>query len=129
MNLMLRTIIYSQKVTVHYVPVYTCANCTRKEVHPAVKQHLKEIVYRLGRNPEKQSIYFQDENEFAKFLYRASSDDFEQYSVDDMIHLRVNELLDMLILAESINDLGWVDEIHDRLDQLQDYTKVLHEWN
>lgn len=129
MGLLLRTLLFSQKITVHYVPVHTCASCNRSEVHAAVKPQLKQLIKEHMHSEEKKTLYFHDVNEFAKLLFRASSTDFDNQSVDDIIHMRINELLDMLLLAESINDHGWVDEIHDRLDQINEYTRELHEWN
>jgi hypothetical protein len=76
----------------------------------------------------KQSIYFQDINELAKLLFRASDPEFDNNTVNEMIHLRINELNDLLLLAESIHDTEWVDELHDRLDQISDYSKLLHQW-
>jgi hypothetical protein len=129
MNLMLRTIVFSQKVKVHYVPVFSCLTCNRNEIHPSVKTQISATIKQTGSKPEKQTIYFQDMNEFAKLLFRASSAEYDDNSVDEILHMRVHELMDLLSIAEAINDGGWVDEIHDRLDQISEVSRSLHEWN
>jgi hypothetical protein len=129
MNLLLRTIVFSQKVTVHNVPVYSCPICNRNEMHPSVKPQLKSIISELGTRPKKQKIYFQDVSELAKLLYLASSSEYDDRSVNDILHYRINELLDLLNVAEALNDPVWVDEIHDRLDQIQDVSRTLQEWH
>jgi hypothetical protein len=129
MALLLRTVVYSQKVTVYHVPVFTCPDCNRSEIHSVVKPQLTSLIRDLGNEPRKQKISFHDVNEFSNLLFRASSGEFHDNSVDDIIHIRVNELLDLLILAESINDSNWVDEIHSRLDQISDYSKVMNQMN
>jgi hypothetical protein len=90
---------------------------------------LKSIISELCAKPKKQKIYFQDVSELAKLLYRASSSDYDDSSVDDILHYRINELLDLLNVAEALNDPVWVDEIHDRLDQIQDVSRTLQEWH
>ncbi len=128
MNLMLRTVLFANKVTVHCVPVFSCQECHYSQIHREVKLHLSNMMKQLGANPKKQTIYFQDVNELAKLLFRASDPEFDNNTVNEIIHLRINELQDLLLLAESINDEAWVDELHDRLDQISDYSRILHEW-
>lgn len=128
MNLMLRTVVFARKVTVHCVPVFSCNECHHSQIHQDVKQHLSTVMKPFSTKLTKQTIYFQDINELAKLLFRASDPEFDNNTVNEMIHLRINELNDLLLLAESIHDTEWVDELHDRLDQISDYSKLLHQW-
>ena len=129
MKLLLRTVVYAKKINVHNVPVYSCQYCEHSEIYCASKQQLLHIVKQVASETSQSTFNFQDVNEFAKLLYRSSSSDYDNNSVGEIIDLRVTELLDLLVLAESINDSNWVAEINERLDQISDYSRAMNEWN
>jgi hypothetical protein len=118
MSIRLRTVIFSNKVKIDNVPIYSCGACDRSEVLQDVKQNLSSLIRRLGRNPEKQHISFHETNELAFLLHEATKKDRENVPVERIVKERVNQLLDLLLLAQSLNDEPWTEEIRERLSQI-----------
>ncbi|WP_325355553.1 hypothetical protein [Paenibacillus sp.] len=119
MYIRMRTVIYSGRVEIDNVPVYSCPVCSRSEVFPEVKPDLTGLIGRLGAKPEKQTFSFNEWNEWADVLLKACSDKKQpdRSDVNRLIEERVNALLDMYLLADSLNDAAWREELQKRLSQ------------
>ena len=118
MEIGLRTVIFSNKVTIANVPIYSCGHCHRSEVLQDVKHELSSMLRELGRNPEKQEILFHESNELAFLLHEATKKERLNVPVESIVKERVNQLLDMLLLTQSLGDEAWADDIRARLSQI-----------
>ncbi len=120
MNIRMRTVIYSGKVEIDNVPIFSCPACSRSEVFPEVKPDLTGLIGKLGARPEKQSLSFNEWNEWADLLLQACTDKKQPAAseVGRLIEERVNALLDMHLLAQSLGDTAWQEELHRRLSQI-----------
>ncbi|HZG54935.1 hypothetical protein [Paenibacillus sp.] len=118
MSIRLRTVIFSNKVKIENVPIYSCGGCDRSEVLQDVKHELSSLIRRLGRNPEKQEIRFNESNEVAFLLHEVTKKERANVPVEQIVKERVNQLLDLLLLAQSLGDEPWSEEIRDRLSQI-----------
>ena len=120
MTIRLRTVIYSSKVEIDNVPIYSCPSCNRSEVIPEVKPDLTGLIGRLGAKPRKQTFSFNEWNEWADLLLHACSDKKqpEPSVVERLVEERVNALLDMHLLAQSLGDEAWQEELQKRLSQI-----------
>ncbi|QAY65480.1 hypothetical protein [Paenibacillus protaetiae] len=127
MKMKLRTVIYSGKVEIDNVPIFSCSACTRSEVIPEVKPDLTGLISQLGAEPAKQTFLFNECNEWANLLVEASESRRKLPDESVVRHLaqaRVDELLDLYLLAQSLNDQAWMEDLNKRLGQLS--RKVLH---
>jgi len=118
MEIRLRTVIFSGKVSIENVPVYSCSSCERSIVYPDVKLELTKLIRSLGANPERKRLYFNELNELAHLLYEVTLKEKRHVPVEQIIGERVNELLDLLLLAQSLGDDEWVRDIRERLAQV-----------
>jgi hypothetical protein len=118
MNIRLRTVIYQSRIEIDNVPIYTCESCSKSEVLPPIKSELSELISQLGSNPEKKQFYFDETNELAFLLMTASQKEFIHTPVDKILEYRINELLDLLLLARSLQDELWVEDVLKRLTQI-----------
>jgi hypothetical protein len=121
MRMKLRTVIYSGKVEIDNVPVYTCKMCSRSEVYPVVKPDLTGLIGKLGAQPEKQSFRFDDWNEWANILVEAFDVHHKQPDpalIERLAGERIDMLLDLYSLAEKLGDSEWKNDISKRLTQL-----------
>jgi hypothetical protein len=118
MSIRLRTVIYQNKVDIENVPVYTCDNCQRSEVLPSVKPELAGLIGQLGGQPGKQQLLFDDWSEIAYLMRKVSETPCRGESVERIVEERINELLDMMLIAKSLGDELWVAEIRKRLTQI-----------
>ena len=118
MSIRLRTVIFSNKVKIENVPIYSCGGCERSEVLQDVKQELSTLIRELGRNPEKQHIRFNESNELAFLLHEATKRERANVPVEQIVKERVNQLLDLMLLAQSLGDEPWSEEIRERLSQI-----------
>ncbi len=119
MNIRLCTIIYSNKVEIENVPVFSCAKCRRSEVYSGVKPDLTKLIGKLGHEPEKKQLYFNEMNELAHLMYKASNKDGTGgASAEEIVEERINQLLDLLLLAQSLGDQKWGEDIRGRLAQI-----------
>lgn len=120
MPMKLRTVIYSGKVEIDNVPIYSCPSCNRSEVFPEVKPDLTGLIGTLGAYPVKQTYLFNEWNEWANILVEA----YHERKLADAVVMkqlteeRINMLLDLFAYAQSIQDEAWVSDIHKRLNQL-----------
>lgn len=122
MDVRLRTVIYTNKVSIANVPVLCCEDCICSEVLPEIKNDLKFLIKRLGDHPNLQELDFGECNEFAYLLGMAARKEFHHRAIDELVQDRINQLLDLLILASSLNDPGWTKDIERRLVQISDLT-------
>lgn len=118
MSIGVRNVIFSNKVSIENVPVYACGQCERHEVLPDVKRHLTEMIHQLGGRPEKQTIPFHESNELAFLIHEATKKERREISLDVIVRERVNQLLDLMLLARSLNDELWSEELRGRLSQI-----------
>lgn len=122
MNLKLRTVIFSGKVEIDNVPIYTCNACSHSEVIPAVKADLSGLIQELGNQPKKQSYLFNECNEWANILveYKLAQKTAQSaaYKLEQMVEQRTNDLLDLFLLAQTLQDEVWLESIRKRLQQL-----------
>jgi hypothetical protein len=118
MNIRLRTVIYKNSIEIDNVPIYTCESCSKSEVFQPVKSELTELISQFGTNPEKKQFYFNETNELAFLLMTVSQKEYIHTSVDKILEYRINELLDLLLLARSLQDELWVEDVLKRLSQI-----------
>ncbi|MFC5652156.1 hypothetical protein ACFPYJ_24170 [Paenibacillus solisilvae] len=120
MPMKLRTVIYSGKVEIDNVPIFSCPSCSRSEVFPEVKPDLTGLIGTLGTYPVKQTYLFNEWNEWANILVEA----YDERKLSDaavmrrLTEERINTLLDLFAYAQSIQDEAWIADIHKRLSQL-----------
>lgn len=122
MGLKLRTVIYSGKLEIDNVPIFSCDACQHSEVKASVKIELKELIQELGILEQRKSIRFNELNEWADFLveYKLQQKS-NQTSVplyESMLKERINDLLDLYLLAQQMNDQVWLESIRRKLEQL-----------
>lgn len=119
MNLSLRTVIYSGRVEIDNVPVFTCESCHRSEVYSAVKNDLSLLLEQIaGEDHGTGSIRFEEWSELALLLKKATAKELLEESLADLVEERINELLDLMLIAQSLNDTAWIDETRIRLRQI-----------
>jgi uncharacterized protein YdcH (DUF465 family) len=120
MMMKLRTVIYSGKVEIDNVPIFSCSSCNKSEVFPEVKPDLTGLIAQLGSEPAKQTFLFNECNEWADLLVEVKSNKQQpdQQSVQRLIEHRINKLLDLYLLAQSLKDEDWIADINKRLGQL-----------
>ena len=120
MPMKLRTVIYSGKVEIDNVPIFSCPSCSRSEVFPEVKPDLTGLIGTLGAFPLKQTYLFNEWNEWANLLVEA----YHEHKLSDSALMkrltdeRINTLLDLYAYARSIEDEAWIADILKRLNQL-----------
>ena len=118
MNIHIRTVIYKNRIEIDNVPIYTCDSCSVSEVFQPVKSELTNLISQFGAQPEKKQFYFNETSELASLLMTVSLREFMHITVDQMIENRINELLDLLLLARSLQDEFWIEDIMKRLSQI-----------
>lgn len=120
MNLKLRTVIFAKKVNINNVPVYNCSMCGRNDVFPGVKEDVGRLVGQLGSKPTPRSIPFDQVHEWAGVLSHAMNhaESLQASVIARAAEERVNQLLDLLLIASSLGDEMWKSELHNRLSQL-----------
>ncbi|WP_338012190.1 hypothetical protein [Paenibacillus beijingensis] len=116
----LRTVIYSGKVEIDNVPIYSCPACSRSEVFPEVKSELTGLIGNLGDEPERQTFLFNEWNEWANLLVEACAERKKPDSsvVQNLVEERINSLLELMLLADSLHDEEWKRDIEKRLSQI-----------
>jgi hypothetical protein len=119
MSIMLRNVVYRNRVKIHNVPVHVCLDehCAHSQVVEEIKEDLKKLMNELGQNPSRQAIEFEEVSEFSNLLVLVANQE-EEASVKEVLKERVNELLDLFLLAQSLGDENWMLEIRKRLTQL-----------
>jgi hypothetical protein len=118
MSIRLRTVIYKKKIEIDNVPIYTCEACQKSEVLQDVKGDLADLISQFNQSQEKQQFFFNETSELAYLLMAAAQKEFKHYPVDKILEDRINELLDLLLLARSLNDELWIEDLLKRLSQI-----------
>jgi hypothetical protein len=118
MNIYIRTVIYKNRIEIDNVPIYTCESCSLSEVFQPVKAELTGLISQFGVHPEKMRFYFNETSEIASLLMTVTQKEFKHTPVDQIIENRINELLDLLLLARSLQDELWIENILKRLSQI-----------
>ncbi|MEC0243575.1 hypothetical protein P4H66_27525 [Paenibacillus dokdonensis] len=123
LKLELRTVMYTRSVMIRHVPVLVCDHCLTYELIPSMRPDLKKCVDLLGPDPSKTSFSLTDYHELANLVYEVLaegeySEDNVKRRLDYEIQERINLLLDLYRMAESMQDEVWFEEIRLRLSQL-----------
>lgn len=117
MHLTLRTLVFNQNEILN-VPIYTCSKCDRSEISERVKPELTNLVQALSLSEKHgQKVAFQEFSEFSNLLVMVAAET-EEEMIEDMVEDRINQLLDLLLLAQSLNDKEWVNELSGRIRQV-----------
>ncbi|MFM1654372.1 hypothetical protein ACI7RC_20095 [Brevibacillus sp. B_LB10_24] len=119
MRLMLRSVVYRNRVKIRNVPVHVCMSedCTNSQVVEAIKEDLKKLMNDLGQSPIRQVIGFDEVSEFSQILVSVA-DQTEEVDVTRLMEQRINDLLDLFLLAQSLGDQQWMHDIRNRLTKL-----------
>ncbi|PZE22883.1 hypothetical protein CBW46_001905 [Paenibacillus xerothermodurans] len=127
MNIRLRTVIYQNKVQIENVPIFSCAVCQRSEVFAEVKPELTGVIGQLGTVPDKQLLQFEDISEIAHLMVKVTEKKRASDPVETIVEERINELLDLLLLAQSLEDEPWTQEIRKRLAQIAKHSPSVND--
>lgn len=127
MMIRLRTVIYQNKVEIENVPIFYCESCSRSEVFPEVKPELTDLIGQLGSKPDKQQLPFQERSELALLMTKAVDKENQWMPVGKLLEERINELLDLLLLAQSLQDDIWADDIRKRLKQISSHANATYD--
>jgi len=118
MDIRLRTVIYSKHVEIDNVPIYTCSKCFHTEILTGVKADLALLISKLGSQPQIQKINFNELNEWAFLIAKASDLELVHIPIQSIVGERIDQLLDLLLLSRSLNDVNWENDLVGRLTQL-----------
>lgn len=129
MNIRLRTVIYQNKVEIENVPVFSCESCSRSEVYPAVKPQLTGLIAKLSNTPDKMTLPFDEVSEVALLLTKVTDKQQSHRSVETILDERINELLDLLLIAQSLADEAWMDDIRERLSQITSHAVSTYDFS
>ncbi len=117
MHLTLRTLVFNRNEITN-VPIYTCHVCEKSIVSDRVKPELTKVVQSLtGSAQQYQKVAFQEFSEFTNLLVMVA-EETEDEMIEGLVEDRINQLLDLLLLAQSLNDQQWVDELSGRIRQV-----------
>lgn len=128
MNIRLRTVIYQNKVEIENVPIHSCDSCSRSEVFADVKPELTGLIGALGGKPNKQQVNFVEISEIAHLMVKVTEKKHASDPVEAIIEERVNELLDLLLLAQSLNDEPWIEDLRKRLSQIAKHSLTVQDF-
>jgi hypothetical protein len=124
MTIHMHTLLYSTKVKITGVPVFTCNVCSRYEPLPVIKRDLGKLISELGQSAARQRISFTQRNEWAHVLSQTIAD-FNAGIIPDLeeamlraVQSRVDLLLDIYRFASDCGDQHWMQETGVRLSQL-----------
>jgi len=119
MYIMLRNVVYRNRVKILNVPVHVCADdvCAHSQVVEVIKDDLKKLMEDLGQNPARQDIEFEEVSELSNLLVLVVREG-EESAVQEVFEEKVNELLDLFLLAQSLGDKQWMMEIRQRLNKI-----------
>lgn len=129
MNIRLRTLIFQINVEIENVPIYSCVACSKSEVFFGVKFELVLLIAQLSKQPVKQHLYFNETCELAHLMMVVSDKEFNNLSVEEILDNRINELLDLLLLAKSLDDESWILDVHNRLIQISQYSLSTYDFS
>lgn len=127
----MRTIVHARKIHILHVPVYTCGSCQYSELLPNVKDEVVFIMRRLVQKGmvEEQTVAFDHMHEMASVIKECL-----EYKEDNHLALferlsteRVNQLLDLYLVAKTCKDTDWMNDIERRLHQLTGFKVAEHQ--
>ena len=118
MDIRLRTVIYSSTVEIDNVPIFSCDECFHTEILTEVKPELARLISELGSKPRKQKINFDEMNEWAHLITKAIDRELMHVPIHNIIGERVDQLLDLMLLAQSLGDKDWEEDLRARLSQI-----------
>lgn len=122
MELTLRTIIHARKVEIHHVPVFTCSHCGHSELVPEIKAEVVRLMQQStgSESSNRIQIFFEEEHEAARVFMdclEQGGEDLETlYGLN--AEERVNQLLDVYLVAQFYQDRNWLMDIERRLKQI-----------
>jgi hypothetical protein len=118
-QIVLRNVVYRNRVKILNVPVHVCTDdhCAHIQVVDMIKEDLKKLMEDLGQNPQRQAIEFEEVSELSNVLVLALHEG-EDATVRQALEERVNELLDLFLLAQSLGDETWMRELRQRLTKI-----------
>nr|WP_144933604.1 hypothetical protein [Aneurinibacillus sp. XH2] len=122
----LRTVIYQKKIEIDHVPVYTCPGCSASEVYPDVKNDLTDLISAYDAYPGRLRLNFEETSELAYLIKKAADREYWNEPVQQIIDGRINELLDMLLLAQSLEDNHWAEQVRKKLGQIASYSQTVN---
>ncbi|WP_307720047.1 hypothetical protein [Paenibacillus koleovorans] len=125
----LRTVIFQNKVEIENVPIYSCEVCQRTEVFPPVKPELTGFIKTLGHEPDKRQVFFNEMSELAHLMHKVTNKENIHNAVERIIEERINELLDLLLLAGSLDDGAWQEDIRHRLSQITSHVMTTYDFS
>jgi hypothetical protein len=128
MSIRLRTVIYQNKVEIDNVPVFSCDSCNRSEVFTEVKPELTALIGTLGSKPVKQQLQFNEVSEVALLMLKVTEKKRSSDPVEYIIQERINELLDLLLLAQSLQDEVWMEDVRKRLSQIAKHSLTVQDF-
>lgn len=120
MSLFLRNVVFRKRVKIRNVPVYVCSSddCSYSQIADIIKDDLKQLMNDLGQNPDRQDIAFETISEFANLLVMVADEEHADVPAEQLIEQRINDLLDLFLLARSLGDDKWKGEIRKRLNEI-----------
>lgn len=118
MEVVLRNVVYRRRVKILNVPVHVCVgdSCAHSQVVDVVKDDLKSLMEELGQDPARQAIEFEEMSELSNLLVLIANEG--DSTVREALGERVNELLDLFLLAQSLGDETWMLELRQRLTKI-----------
>lgn len=118
MEVVLRNVVYRKRVRILNVPVHVCVDdeCAHSQVVDVVKEDLKSLMEELGQDPARQAIEFEEMSELSHLLVLIANEG--DSTVSEALGERVNELLDLFLLAQSLGDEKWMLELRQRLTKI-----------
>ncbi|MFP3389871.1 hypothetical protein [Brevibacillus sp. SIMBA_040] len=119
MEMALRNVVYRNRVKIMNVPVHVCVDdaCAYSQVVDVIKDDLKSLMEELGQHPQRQAIEFEEMSELSNLLVLIANEG-EDSTVREVLSERVNELLDLFLLAQSLGDEKWMLELRERLTKI-----------
>ncbi|MBC8079076.1 MAG: hypothetical protein H7X86_01935 [Gorillibacterium sp.] len=120
MELKTRSVIYKRTIEFENVPVFICQSCAYSEVFPSVKVDLAKLLSQYKACLTKEKASFHEMNEIAGIIKQYVDQSVGAKGLSTLIDERINQLLDILILARSLKEDQWADDVQDKLTQLSD---------
>lgn len=118
MELELRTLKFRHDTDIQHVPVYRCMLCDYHEILSHVKPIFMNLLDRLDEEKEPHTVYFNEISEYTDVLVQLSKANKDETELDDYLAQRVNQLLDLMNMAQQVRDEKWLNEIKYRLQQV-----------
>jgi hypothetical protein len=126
MDIQMRTVIFQGKVEIMNVPVFSCGHCQLSEVFPPVKSELIAYIRSLGAESGPIKVQFDEHSELAFLLQQVTHKENSGKSAEAIVEERINELLDLLLLAQSLDDAMWQENIRLRLTQITSHISATY---